>query len=295
MAYGRIAAHVALLGIGTGCYITLLNAAVIDRYGAGAARRLAFVHASATAGAGSGPWLIGWAQAVLGGGWPGTFRVLGALYAALALLGLMWRFPEPHASSATQAEQAASSRSERLRSPELYLLALVIFAYVGVENGLTLLAVPWAVSRGVGESVGRAAISAFWLALMAGRLALVFRQRVPTASLLVACGIAGAFAIGVAALTSSSPVIALAAAGLALGPVYPATIALTGRTFPRGSGAALGLVSGAGACGGFALPWLSGIVGDAFAVTASISLLAGGAVVLAIAAFVLPAPQDAPG
>jgi MFS family permease len=103
MAYGRIAAHLALLGIGVGCYITLINAAVIDRYGAGVVRRLAVIHAVATAGAASGPWLIGWAQAALGGGWPGTFRLLGALYTALALLGLLWRFPEPRGSSAPQA------------------------------------------------------------------------------------------------------------------------------------------------------------------------------------------------
>jgi fucose permease len=182
-----------------------------------------------------------------------------------------------------------------LRSPELFLIALVTFAYVGVENGLTLLAVPWAVSQGVGESVGRAAISAFWLALMAGRLALVFRKRAPAVSLLVACGIVSAVAIGGAALASWSPVSALAAAGLALGPVYPAAIAITGRLFPRASGAALGLVGGAGACGGFALPWLSAAVGDVFTVTASIAVLAGGAFVLAIAAFVLAAPREAQG
>src|SRR5690349_8898499 len=49
----RMAVHLAMLGLGGGFYVTLFNAAVIDRYGDRAAPKLATMHAAATAGAAS--------------------------------------------------------------------------------------------------------------------------------------------------------------------------------------------------------------------------------------------------
>jgi hypothetical protein len=89
-------------------------------------------------------------------------------------------------------------------------------------------------------------------------------------------------------------VVALAFAGLALGPVYPLLIALTGVCFPR-AGTALGLVSGAGAAGGFALPWLAGAIADALAVPHAIGALGLAASVIALGALALAAAVKSHG
>ena len=78
---------------------------------------------------------------------------------------------------------------------------------------------------------------------------------------------------------------ALGICGLALGPVYPVTIALTGRRFPQAVGTASGLVAGAGASGGFCLPWVSGAIGDASSAPFAIAVLGASALLIAIAAF----------
>ncbi|HEX4355124.1 MAG TPA: hypothetical protein VHZ95_19465, partial [Polyangiales bacterium] len=97
-----------------------------------------------------------------------------------------------------------------------------------------------------------------------------------------------------AAALSLSPFWVLAATGLAIGPVYPVMIALTARRFPRAIGTASGLAAGAGAIGGFVWPWLAGAIGDALSPRASIALLAGCALLIAIAAFGLAGEGSPP-
>jgi fucose permease len=79
--------------------------------------------------------------------------------------------------------------------------------------------------------------------------------------------------VGVA---SASPrVVALfVAVGLALGCVYPLTIALAGHQFSRAPGTAAGFAAGAGALGGVLVPWLTGAIGDASGVATAVGSLA---------------------
>jgi nitrate/nitrite transporter NarK len=49
-------------------------------------------------------------------------------------------------------------------------------------------------------------------------------------------------------------------------------------------GLASGLASGAGALGGFSLPWLSGAIGDAIGMRAAIATIGGSSLLIALAA-----------
>jgi MFS family permease len=86
--------------------------------------------------------------------------------------------------------------------------------------------------------------------------------------------------------------------GLALGCVYPLAIALVGQRFPEARGTATGLTAGAGALGGFAVPWLHGALGDRFGVHAAVgslalwSLVVGGAALLAQSGTFAGAPSS---
>jgi fucose permease len=283
--YARLTLHLAVSGCGCGAYITVLNAAAFDRFKLRAAAALAMMHSAATAGASCGPLLIAWCNH--GGHWSRTFHALGAMHLALALWGGLSGLPE--SSAITTAPSAGARRGwTTLISLELLALCAMNFAYVGIETGLTLFALPWAESRDALPTAGRAGISAFWFGLLAGRLAVAAQRGSPNAALLVACGSAGAIVVWASAATPHIPFfVAMAAAGLALGPVYPVLISLAARRFPHAVGTASGIVGGAGAGGGFLVPWLGGVVGDAFGIRSTVTLLGASALLIALGAAVL--------
>ncbi len=142
--------------------------------------------------------------------------------------------------------------------------AAVAFAYVGIEATLTVFAVPYASQSGQGEGSGRLAISAFWFGLLVGRVAALARGRVPTARGVMRAGLLASVLLG-GGIALALPRIELVfvVVGLALGTVYPVMVALVGRHHPHAPGSATGLAAGAGAVGGFAVPWLTGILADA--------------------------------
>jgi fucose permease len=279
MSYARLLVQVTAIGVGCGFYETVINAVTVERFSARAAGALAFVHAAATAGAGAGPLLLTWI--VADAHWSRGFHALGGLHLALAGWGVCAPFAARRAHAELEPLRLATPSA--LASPALCALALIAFAYVGVENGVTLFAVAWSHSRGEAAAVGPAGISAFWSGLLLGRLLLAARPSGRAARLLAVCGWSGALIVCATSQLARAPfTFALAAAGLALGPVYPVMIALAAQRFPQSLGTALGLVAGAGAAGGFCIPWLVGIAGDALGLTRAITLL--GACLLLVAA-----------
>jgi fucose permease len=285
MSYARLVVQVGLIGCACGFYETIINLVTVDRISARAAGALAFVHAAATAGAGAGPFLLSWI--VAGAHWSRGFHALGWVHVALAVWGAASDFspghPQPSAAG-TRVLVAPGS----LKSFGMLALALIAFAYVGVENGVTLFAVAWSRSRGETESIGRAGISALWTGLLLGRLLLAARPVRRGALLLVACGCGGALVVLTTNQLALRPLsLALGLAGFALGPVYPTLIALAAQRFPHSLGTALGMVASAGAAGGFCVPWLVGIAGDALGVRTAITLLGVCSLMVAAAANLL--------
>ena len=324
MSYARAVAHVAMIGAGCGVYDTLLNAAALDRWSERAASMLAVLHAAATAGAVAGPPLVAWTTA--GTHWAASFHALGVVFAGLAACAAFVPLhanaaKAAHASSARESAEsnahaasagdsgtsdwrassaALAAASDAVAAPALFTPALVAlaaaaFAYVGVETGLTLFAVPWATrALTLGEAAGRSAISSLWLGLLLGRLALVPWRAPPGAGLLAASGVTGGAVVWFAsALARPELGLVLFLAGLALGPIYPVLISLAGRRLPQATGTAAALVGGAGALGGFALPALAGALGDAAGVAVAARALGVSCLVIAGAAAALRAPGRA--
>ena len=100
----------------------------------------------------------------------------------------------------------------------------------------------------------------YWFALMCGRLLSGwYFSRARDASLLLAVSVAGAgvFALMLALSTGNIALSALAAfgAGLSLGPVWPATVAIASEGSPA---AATATTVTTGNAGGLAIPWMQG-------------------------------------
>ena len=279
MGLPRALACLGTLGFALGFYETLLNTVVAERYRERAARPLTLVHSGATLGAVLGAPAIAWIAARAH--WVASFRASAAVFVALGLAGLALHF-EGHRGAAPAGARRPVGRVGLAIAP----FAGVAACYVGVETAVTLFATPYAQGAlGLDPERGVAGISAFWLGLLAGRLLFLAWPGPVDARLLVAAGLASALALGggVAAQVRAFELL-LFATGLCLGLVFPVFVALAALRFPDARGTATGIVTGAGAAGGFVAPWLAGLLGDARGVRAAFLSLAAWCVVLAACA-----------
>lgn len=287
MGFRRALVQVALVGFGIGVQETLVNACVAQVHGERATKPLLVVHSAATLGAMLAPPAAGWLAEQAHGSWnwswATSFQATGLTELALAAAALAVRFPEPrHAGSAPHAPLAA------VLSPALLPFLLVGFAYVGVESTLTLFAVPYATDAlALDEQSGRVAISTLWMGLLVGRLGLLLVPREIDARLLAGAGFAGALVLagGIGGGLESIAAV-FGSIGLVLGVVFPVMIALAAQRFPEARGTAVGLVAGAAALGGFALPWLHGALGDRAGIGVALLALAPWCAAVALAAVV---------
>jgi fucose permease len=279
MSYARWLAHAALAGAGIGLYDTLINAVVAERYRERAARPMLVVHSAATIGAMFGPPLVGWIAATHH--YTASFHAAGLAHVAIAAWAACVPMPAPNPRDRLRGEVRGG-----LSLAPLLPLAAIAFAYVGVESAVTVFAVPYASEAlALPAARGQLAISAFWLGLLAGRLALLGARTALDARVLIAAGAGAAAMLAATAGLPHAPLeLALFAVGAALGCVYPLMIALAALTTPSASGTAAGLAAGAGALGGFAVPWTSGALGDAAGIAVGFGSLAIWCAVIAVAA-----------
>jgi fucose permease len=285
MRYARWLAHCAAVGFGMGVYDTLINALVAQRHGDRAARPMLVVHSGATLGAMLGAPLVGWIASR--GAFTVSFEALGWAHLGMAAWAAATPLPAPEDRGASGRTRAAL----RAGAGSLLLLSAVAFAYVGVEAAVTVFAIPYVHDAlALPVSRGQLGISAFWLGLLVGRLGLLALPGELGARVLRVSG-AGAAAVLVAlvAWPVAPPEVSLFALGVTLGSVYPLMITLAGQRFPEARGTAAGLVAGAGALGGFAVPWLSGALGDAAGIAAGFGSLALWCAAIALATTALRA------
>jgi fucose permease len=271
----------AITGLGIGAYDTLINAVVAQHFGVLSARPMSVMHSAASLGAVLGPLLVGWLSIHFH--WTASFTWIGAAHVALALGAFFVAFPVPDTRPVVSS---AESPPDRVRWTGLLPFAGVAFAYVGIEAAMTIIAVPYAtLALGLGAERGRLAISAFWLGLFLGRIGAIALRRPLDTSVLLAAGALAALLIFAAAIFAApAPELPFLAAGLALGCVYPVMISLAAQRFPHARGTAAGLAAGAGALGGFAIPWITGALGDGGGVTLAFGSLSLWSIMLACCA-----------
>lgn len=247
----------AVAGLGHGTLVVTGHVFVARLFPARTATVLNLLDLFFSIGAVAGPALAGFALQRWG-------TALAALWVGAALLlghALLIPFlAAPRA--AAEAPQAGAGRV--YRAPILWLLGVLLFVYVGLENGMAGWT-PTHLERATGLAAARAALatSGFWLALTGGRLlGVALGTRLAPASLL-SISLGGAV-LGGALLVSSSSVVPVVAAvlilGFCLGPVFPTTLAIVTSTFPRASGTATSIVVAVGMGGGVVLPWLQGVL-----------------------------------
>lgn len=185
------------------------------------------------------------------------FAAVVAISATLVLL-----CPAQESAPVELPEAAADSASTP--AAIWILTGLLLFLYVGVENGIP----GWTPLLGLrqhrlGETSVALALSFYWGALLLGRLAASFLWRTATYRAVISCSLATAL-LGIVLIAASSSRIALLA-GLALcggglAAVFPTVVAaFSPRATGRAKGIA-GIIFASAGLGGAALPSLVGVL-----------------------------------
>jgi fucose permease len=288
----------ALIGAGQGFIEPSVNLSVLRMDEEGSGRAMNVMHGAFSIGAVAGPVILG-AIIAAGLGWTLLFRALSALIAAVAAFIAAVGFPE--AGPAPGAE-AAERRPALSRDPAYWLGFACLFAYVGVELGISnWIAEYFARVFGAPAAAASLMVSLFWLGLLAGRfgwpaayrgsrqdIALVGFSLVLAASALALglLGLASPAAPDARALGAPAAIAAIALtflAGLGCSIVYPTVVALVGLSCPEDQARAVSFAVAGGGVGLFAFPFVMSWVAQGLGLRAGFASYAAVAALTACA------------
>jgi fucose permease len=250
-----------VLGLGGGGIDTTLNTYAASQHGA---RALNLLHACYGVGAAAGPMIMTAAMRP-GGSWQLGYAIVCVAQTILAFAFVATRRHWPTVASAEAAAAAGASLLATARLRPAQLGALTFVCYTGVEASFGA----WTYSlltlaRGLDPAPAAAVVSGYWAGLTGGRvLAALAGVRLPPTTLLSVSVIALTLATLVVWLDAATALTAVAvtAAGLACGPIFPTLVAITpSRVGIAHTGNAVGLQLAAGAVGVATIPGIVGIV-----------------------------------
>lgn len=251
----------ALVGVGSGLVDGPINALITEHSGEQRGADLNLTHAFFGFGAVAGPLLAGLLLAA-SLGWRWLYLPGGLL--AVALAALTWRLD----LGQERLTPAGGGHGRAvLAAPVVWLLAVVLCLYVGVE----LMIGTWAFSHlrlafGAGDGAAGLGTALYWGGITLGRFIMgALGSRVGPHQLIVGNVVAAAVALGllVAAPTLPLAIAALLGVGVALANIFPAVVAAGGEIYPEAAGTVSGALIAAGGLGGAVFPWLAGVVGEA--------------------------------
>lgn len=252
----------ALIGLGLGASVSAINLIFGTEYPDRRGSLLTWVNFCWGAGAVLSPELV--ALAVREHALRVFLLLFGlcALVAFAAFLPLLRRSSDRVMRSALETERSDLRRPAPIELRVFVLFGLTLFLYVGAETAVAGWIATYA-HRLTGLSVARASVfvSAFWLALVAGRGLVVLLLRVLSERVVLLGGLAMAMA-GVAALlfprTPEAAFAAVVVAGLGCAPIFPLSVsrmlARTGRT--RHAGWIFAICGS----GGAVVPWITSVI-----------------------------------
>jgi fucose permease len=255
-AFGTIVTCMALLGLGGGIIVTGSNALASDVNEARRGSTLNLLNLFFGLGGLATPFVAG----RLLGGDPVKLAYTLAILATFTLgVYIVTRVPKP----SRKVELKAVGAGSLLRSPALYMLALLLFLYVATEVGVwNWLANYLTESRGLDKARALDIVSlGFALGMLIGRVVvsrILIKISAPTVTLAAAILMAITTFLMLYAGDSTMAWVAVFCAGMAMAPVFPTTLAIVADAFPQMPATAMGIVI---TCGWAGLAISSPIIG----------------------------------
>ncbi len=237
--YGHIVLLLFLLGLAGGTIVTGANSLAYDIGGERQAATLNLLNLFFGLGGLATPFLL---ANLLKGNSARLCSVAAALAGGTLVLHAAVRMPAPKSVGVIKASELGAL----LGRPELWLLSMMLFLYIGCEVGVWNWLSRHLIAQGIPEARALNILSlGFALGLLLGRAgaALVFEALAPE-TVTLAASIAMAITTFAALRTRSSGIAWVAAflAGASMAPVFPTTLAITGRDFPAAQATAMGIV-----------------------------------------------------
>jgi len=215
-------------------------------------------------------------------GFSGVLKASSGLTVLAFIFHLALSFPQPLSSQGFPLAQAGAL----LGQPRLLLLMFLVFLYVGTEFSFWTWTVTFfTTERGYSQKAASRMISAFALAMIAGRwasqwtLVALGPERVLLFSALgsVVC-LAGIFTLRNRALTALSTL----GAGWFMAAIFPTALGLAGSYFPSLVGSAISLVTTGGWLGAIVLPPAVGFVAERRGVSRGVFVPVGSALLMVV-------------
>ena len=159
-----------------------------------------------------------------------------------------------------------SEMGDLLGRPALYLLAFQLFLYVACEVGFSTWLTRHLIAQGMAEAQALRTLTAFALGILIGRVVvsrILIKIAAPTVTLAAAILM---MATTYLTLQTADPTLAMVivfCAGVAMAPVFPTTLGMTGDAFPKATATAMGIVITCGWAGlVVSAPIIGKIAGD---------------------------------
>ncbi len=253
--YGQLIAFMFLLGLGGGILVTAGNALVSDINPERRGPTLNLLNLFFGLGGLMTPFI---AANLLAGNAIALCYLVAALTVFTLIVNGATAMPPPSGERGFKLSEISAVTG----TPALYLLSLFLFLYVACEVGIWNWLAKHLVAQGVPESQALNILSlGFALGLLFGRVVvsrILIKVSSPTVTLYASMLMAITTYL---ALQTASPTVAWVAvfcAGLAMAPVFPTTLAMTGDAFPKATATAMGIVI---TCGWIGLAVSSVIIG----------------------------------
>lgn len=255
---------ILLIGLGQGGTEVIVNFSVIRMESGGQSRLMNLMHAAFAVGAIIGPFTAGKIMAA-GANWQIMYRMMALM--SILMAGTISLLPFSRLRLEDEELGDEPKLMELLKHPLLILSFLILFLYVGTELGTSAwLAEYYVRILGASSSTGAYMISIFWIGLLIGRLGVSVyggrRQAELTFILASTCTVSLLFAV-----LMRDPWLAGVGfffTGLGFSAIYPLIIAIIGKYFKRGQGAAIGFAATGGGIGSFSFPFIMAAISERF-------------------------------
>jgi len=277
MAWLRVA--IAFIGFGGGIINGGTNALVADISAEGRTAGLSLLGVFFGVGAVGVPFVLG---SLLGTfSYSSIIAAVGALVIVPFLITVATPFPAP---KQPQGFPLAAAKG-LVRDPVLLLMGLMLF----LESGMEITVGGWTATffkqeLQISDQRALVYLSLYWLGMMLARIALgsVLKRATPTRVLMgcLTIGVVGALLL---ILTRDASVAAVGVflLGVGFSATFPVVLGFVGDRHTQLSGTAFSIVIVMALTGGMLLPWLTGVLGAAYGLRGSFTIVPVALVLLA--------------
>lgn len=265
-----------LLGIGRGS-VSIINNAVVNDNSDGKPAALNLLHMTFAVGAFLSPFLTSM-YINAGLGWK---AVAYTVVAGSALACVFYAFMKLDYNMPKESAKAAEGSKDFYRNPVFYIMGILLFLYLGLENCVNGWFVTYFKSMGImSTAYATNLVSITWVMVMLGRLLTAkLSSRIHKNKLILAFCIATAVFFIMLVSTKNLAVITVAITGLGFffAGIYPTSVSSVG-TIIKGSNTGMSMFLAMAALGGIITPQIVGVVADYMGMTGAILVLAFNAV-----------------